>query len=183
MSNEIPVDTSTAPPQDFFKEYQKINMHNTAKKMIHGKENDLKWVALEKVHGANFCMIHDGTKIYCCRRNDILHEHETFYNFQMIRDKYKDQIAKLFALLAEPDRLASITGSNDSVLERIMVRHACRLTIHRFMESYSVESIHTRMYKIWDSYTYKRVYTIVPKSSFSRSMLPSKSQKTKIHNG
>lgn len=39
----------------------------------------------------------------------------------MIRDKYKDNIAKLFSLLAEPDRLASITGTNDSVLERIMV--------------------------------------------------------------
>ena len=117
---DIPVDVPK-PPTEFFKEYQKISMHNTAKAMANGPENDLKWIAMEKVHGANFCMIHDGEKIFCCRRNDILHEHETFYNFQMIRDKYKDNMAKLFFLLSEPNTLRTIYPDKDVTLERIML--------------------------------------------------------------
>jgi Rnl2 family RNA ligase len=115
MLNDVP-----PPPSELFKEYQKINAHKTAKNMMKGPENELKWVALEKVHGANFCMIHDGTNLFCCRRNDILHDHETFYNFQLVRDRYRDHMAKLFSLVAEPDVLSRVV-ENGTKLERIMI--------------------------------------------------------------
>lgn len=72
-----------------FTEYQSLdvvkNKNNLVKQF--GK-HDTQWVAMEKIHGSNFSFITDGHTIACSRRNSLLAEHETFYNFQVVREKY-----------------------------------------------------------------------------------------------
>lgn len=60
------------------------------------KSDTNQWICMEKVHGANFSFITNGKQIECCRRNALLAEHETFYNFQTVREKYKNAIFGLF---------------------------------------------------------------------------------------
>jgi hypothetical protein len=50
---------------------------------------------LEKVHGANFCFITDTKDLICARRTDVLDESETFYDWQKVRNKLKDNILEL----------------------------------------------------------------------------------------
>lgn len=50
------------------------------------------WVATEKVHGTNFCFIHNGTTLKCAKRTSFLENNNSFYNFQTIAKKYEPSI-------------------------------------------------------------------------------------------
>jgi hypothetical protein len=61
-------------------------------------------VALEKVHGSNFCFISNGTDLLAARRNALLDPVETFYSWQRVRDKYATAFHELYHLVrALPD--------------------------------------------------------------------------------
>jgi len=53
-------------------------------------------VALEKVHGSNFCFITNGAELLGARRNAVLDPVETFYSWQLVRDKYAEAFHQLY---------------------------------------------------------------------------------------
>jgi hypothetical protein len=78
------------PLKNLFKEY--VSFDNAKKgvaKSFPVDAQNKKWIALEKVHGSNFCFLYNGTELVCCRRTGPLDPFETFYNFQEARDKVK----------------------------------------------------------------------------------------------
>jgi hypothetical protein len=61
-------------------------------------------VALEKVHGSNFCFISNGTDLLAARRNALLDPVETFFSWQLLRDKYATAFHELYRLVRDlPD--------------------------------------------------------------------------------
>lgn len=58
--------------------------------------NELEFVAMEKIHGTNFSFICDGVDVLSCRRSDILKSDENFFNHQTILKKYKNDVSDLF---------------------------------------------------------------------------------------
>jgi Rnl2 family RNA ligase len=65
----------------------------------------LEFVALEKIHGTNFSFITNGIDVQCCRRSDILKLDESFFNWQNILNKYKQNIINLFGLVKKKLRI------------------------------------------------------------------------------
>jgi len=61
------------------------------------------WVALEKVHGSNFCFATNGETITAARRNAVLDPVETFYDWQKVLSKIKEKVMKAFAAVKEID--------------------------------------------------------------------------------
>ena len=61
----------------------------------HGEQ----FVVQEKVHGANLSYWTDGKEIKAAKRSDFLEETENFYNFQAIRDKYREGILQAFQII------------------------------------------------------------------------------------
>lgn len=59
------------------------------------------FVVQEKIHGANLVFITDGNYIRCAKRTGLLGEDEKFYNFQRIRDRYKEQILQTYKLVKD----------------------------------------------------------------------------------
>lgn len=60
----------------------------------------VKWVATEKLHGSNLCMVAQRfscgkVEMYCCRRNDILLETEPFYNAYSLLRRYEEALTKV----------------------------------------------------------------------------------------
>jgi Rnl2 family RNA ligase len=61
-----------------------------------------KWVVMEKVHGANFCIIIDGNKtIKCAKRREILPENEDFFGHKRILPELRLKIEKLQELILQ----------------------------------------------------------------------------------
>ncbi|MDA1020381.1 MAG: hypothetical protein O2962_02405 [Cyanobacteria bacterium] len=60
-----------------------------------------EFIVQEKIHGANLCFITDGQVIYSAKRTGLLKEDERFFNFQKVRDKYKEQILKAHSLVTK----------------------------------------------------------------------------------
>lgn len=56
------------------------------------------FVVQEKIHGANLVFITDGNQIRCAKRTGLLDDNEKFYNFQKVRDRYKDKILGAYKL-------------------------------------------------------------------------------------
>jgi len=73
-------------------EYIKTSFHD---------DINIVWIALEKVHGSNFGFTTDGKEIICSKRTSFLNENDKFYDFQGIRDMYRERVFKLFELCAE----------------------------------------------------------------------------------
>lgn len=63
-------------------------------------END-EWIATEKIHGANFSALTDGTNLSWCRRTGILTENEKFYGHERETKNIEDSIKTLFAKIKE----------------------------------------------------------------------------------
>ena len=63
--------------------------------------NELEFVAMEKIHGTNFSFICDGVNVIPCRRSNILKTEENFFNYQTIFTKYKNDIFDLFNLVKD----------------------------------------------------------------------------------
>lgn len=98
-----------------FKEYPEIENHynKDMQKFIDEHQSDELWVATEKIHGTNFCFIHDGNELICAKRNSFLKPTDKFFNFQVIVKKHSDKVAELFKAFKEvqPDaKLIKIYG-------------------------------------------------------------------------
>eukprot|EP01121_Diplochlamys_sp_Union-15-3_P001193 TRINITY_DN11052_c0_g1_i2.p1 TRINITY_DN11052_c0_g1~~TRINITY_DN11052_c0_g1_i2.p1 ORF type:complete len:130 (-),score=24.33 TRINITY_DN11052_c0_g1_i2:30-419(-) len=76
--------------------YAKMNTKGKKTKKLISNWPSTLWVVLEKVHGCNFSFVCDGVNLSCARRTSLLQEQETFYGWQTVRDKLKDNIFKLF---------------------------------------------------------------------------------------
>lgn len=60
-----------------------------------------EWVAVEKIHGANFSfivqMVDDNVELNIAKRTDLIAEDENFFKAQIIREKYRESIIKIYA--------------------------------------------------------------------------------------
>jgi hypothetical protein len=63
--------------------YPEIENHynRETKKFIDEHTTDELWVATEKIHGTNFCFIHDGKDLTCAKRTSLLAMTDKFFGF------------------------------------------------------------------------------------------------------
>lgn len=90
-----------------FIKYNSIeNIENTkmAAKVQHEgfSHPSVKWIAHEKIHGTNFSFICDGETVVCAKRTGLIAETESFFGYELILKRYKDQILKMFELIKGP---------------------------------------------------------------------------------
>eukprot|EP01129_Flabellula_baltica_P010301 TRINITY_DN433_c1_g1_i1.p1 TRINITY_DN433_c1_g1~~TRINITY_DN433_c1_g1_i1.p1 ORF type:complete len:367 (+),score=76.92 TRINITY_DN433_c1_g1_i1:366-1466(+) len=86
-----------------FTAYQSIKNHYhqisvDTIKSLNLTDSSIEWVATEKIHGSNFCIISNGNDVFCGRRKAILEEDESFFNWRDIRDKYRDDVHQIYEL-------------------------------------------------------------------------------------
>ena len=58
-----------------------------------------EWVVSEKIHGANFNVIYDGTEFRMAKKKALIADDDTFYGCQSIKDQLKAQIRQIFIKL------------------------------------------------------------------------------------
>ncbi|MEM7725777.1 MAG: RNA ligase family protein [Cyanobacteria bacterium P01_A01_bin.45] len=56
------------------------------------------WVVTEKIHGANFCFVTDGEIIRCANRKKFLEPQESFFNYQVLLEKLKNNLKAAFLI-------------------------------------------------------------------------------------
>lgn len=86
-----------------FRAYHSINNHTdkTTRKMLEDPTVvNAEWIALEKVHGANFCLTTAGTTVVPARRTANLRPGENFFNFEAVTETYADRVKAFFAALS-----------------------------------------------------------------------------------
>jgi Rnl2 family RNA ligase len=81
-----------------FREYPEIENHynNTIKALVENYPTSELWVATEKVHGTNFCFVHDGETLTCAKRTSYLKKNDSFFNFQTIVSKHGEKVKMIF---------------------------------------------------------------------------------------
>lgn len=72
--------------------YQEDFLNLIFKKKLGNNE----FLVQEKVHGANLSFITNGKDVLTAKRTGILNENEDFFNYTVIRDKYKENIINTF---------------------------------------------------------------------------------------
>ncbi len=55
-----------------------------------------EWVAMEKIHGANFSFLTDGNCIHTARRSAILTSNDNFFNHDLIAKKYESDVYQIY---------------------------------------------------------------------------------------
>eukprot|EP01102_Stenamoeba_stenopodia_P016441 TRINITY_DN5751_c0_g1_i2.p1 TRINITY_DN5751_c0_g1~~TRINITY_DN5751_c0_g1_i2.p1 ORF type:complete len:413 (+),score=116.85 TRINITY_DN5751_c0_g1_i2:188-1426(+) len=92
--------------KDFWQEYPSIDngKSSVASKVAPDDAARDDWIALEKVHGSNFCFVVGEKKgdkqvieIVGARRNAVMQDCETFFGWQGVRDKLQHKLRALFA--------------------------------------------------------------------------------------
>jgi len=63
------------------------------------------WVVTEKIHGANFCAVVDGSTIRGAKRKSLLEEGEDFFNHRRVLDRLREPLRHLFAEAGAPERV------------------------------------------------------------------------------
>lgn len=63
--------------------------------------DNVECVVMEKAHGAHFSFQTDGHLIECARRNDVLKNKETFFDWQDMRESYSDAVIQIFKLVKD----------------------------------------------------------------------------------
>jgi Rnl2 family RNA ligase len=58
-----------------------------------------RWVVTEKIHGANFSFVTDGTQLLCAKRKSYLRPGESFYRYSEVRDALRPALLDLFSKL------------------------------------------------------------------------------------
>lgn len=79
--------------------YDKIP--NSFKNVTVDYEKIEEWIATEKIHGCNFSFYTDGKDIECGRRNGMLNDKSSFYQFQLLKEKYEKNITNLFEIIKD----------------------------------------------------------------------------------
>jgi Rnl2 family RNA ligase len=58
-----------------------------------------QWVVMEKIHGANFCFLTNGTEVLCASRKQVLGPADDFFGYQAVAAQLRRKILDLFALV------------------------------------------------------------------------------------
>jgi hypothetical protein len=182
--------TTRRPLKEFWREYPSIDTtkdkgHPNKITLKDGEEE--KWIALEKVHGSNFCFIvghefedhqngderakdspHD-IEIIGARRTAVLQPYETFFGWQEVRDRIKEQLKSLFLetkneLGIELRAIAVFGGAFPS--PHLLPLFLPHLLLFPFQSSLVV-SILTLQLKILANNSSKRESTILQTSPFT----------------
>jgi Rnl2 family RNA ligase len=61
------------------------------------------WVALEKIHGANFSFIFDGQTLVANKRSGKIEQNEKFYGYEIVVERYRKDIEVIFNYLQSRD--------------------------------------------------------------------------------
>ncbi|RUS17558.1 hypothetical protein BC937DRAFT_89812 [Endogone sp. FLAS-F59071] len=108
---------NTEPWNPKFIKYSSIegNKASIIKNIQKAEIANCDWIVCEKVHGANFSFITNGTEIVCSRRKGLLQPDERFYNFQAVREKYREAVIQCWEVvrgrgLIEADASLTIYG-------------------------------------------------------------------------
>lgn len=93
-----------------FKKFPSIENHYLQKNIdywlrLYPELKDEDYVIMEKLDGANFAIILTNKTINFQRRNDLLKEDESFFNYQETVKRYKSDIKKIQSFLGEQDTL------------------------------------------------------------------------------
>jgi Rnl2 family RNA ligase len=68
------------------------------------------WVVTEKIHGANFGIVTDGSEVRFAKRKEFLHPDEYFFDYQSLNDKLVAQAKEIFKILdVEWNRLLRVS--------------------------------------------------------------------------
>ncbi|AGD92214.1 RNA ligase 2 [Megavirus lba] len=71
--------------------------------------NNIEWIALEKIHGANFSFITNGEKLETAKRTGIISSEEYFFNYQIVVERYSQDVFNIFNKIKKNiDNLMSI---------------------------------------------------------------------------
>ncbi|MBD1879658.1 RNA ligase family protein [Coleofasciculus sp. FACHB-T130] len=57
------------------------------------------WAVTEKIHGANFCIIADGSDVRFAKRKELLQPDEDFFGYQTLRYKLAQQAKDIFKII------------------------------------------------------------------------------------
>lgn len=79
-------------------EYPKIEQPRRVGDWLLG--GGVRWVVTEKVHGANFSFVTNGSEVRCAKRRSFLAEDEQFYCWKKVRDRHAAAVLRLFAEVA-----------------------------------------------------------------------------------
>jgi Rnl2 family RNA ligase len=117
-------------PRDF-REYPSIE--NPRKKVIEFLESQViknptcQWVALEKIHGANFSFTSDGNIVNANKRSGPIAPNENFFCFEIILERHSKSVILIFNYLKDMDpNICSIQNFEKS-LEDGMIRKQQRV--------------------------------------------------------
>ena len=77
----------------FFSKYEHIKNHYQCKP---NKYSDKLWIATEKIHGANYSFICDGTDVRPAKRSSELTPTTGFNNHCVVFSMYKDEVSKIY---------------------------------------------------------------------------------------
>ncbi|MFH7028172.1 MAG: RNA ligase family protein [Heteroscytonema crispum UTEX LB 1556] len=66
------------------------------------------WVVTEKIHGANFGIVTDGSKVNFAKRKEFLQPGEDFFSYQSLKDKLVWQAKEIFRILQGETRLQRV---------------------------------------------------------------------------
>lgn len=58
-----------------------------------------RWVVTEKIHGANFCFVADGSNIRCANRRQFLEQDEPFFGYQELLGRLRERVLLVAALV------------------------------------------------------------------------------------
>lgn len=81
-----------------FKKYQDIEnlSHRSIQKLMGVHSTTEPWIAMEKVHGTNFCFVYNGVELKCAKRTSFLEKDDKFYNYNVIVEKHGPKIKQIF---------------------------------------------------------------------------------------
>lgn len=85
----------------------------------------VQWCATEKVHGSNFCWIVSGDEIKGGNRTQVLEDTAPFFNWQMVREKIREQLRGLFGLLTDPERAKKLFPGQTAVVRAFVFGEIC----------------------------------------------------------
>ena len=88
-------------PLQFIK-YEKMEESSPSSFVLSKKDmKTTKWVVTEKVHGANFSLVTNGSEIKFAKRTDFLSEEEDFFNFQRVVESLREKGLEAFKSIIE----------------------------------------------------------------------------------
>lgn len=84
--------------EDYFVRFEKMPESSSKWKLT---ERDVRamqkvdWCVTEKIHGAHFVFLTDGSDVLCCKRKDVLAPQDSFFNYQTVKDRHVESVLRL----------------------------------------------------------------------------------------